>query len=885
MNLAWVWCGLGAVSFGALVPWVTAQAESSPVRFTFRTPRQTSYLVDAPARDATAPGERADWLKARPERGPARPVEFGSRLVLQLTSSADLPRVLYGRSLRLDRTVAPNLFILQAPDAMTALQEAQALAALPNVLASHPVQRRRVGLHGPYAAPPRDPYFPRQWHLENRQADGSSAGPDINVRAAWPFTRGEGVTIAVADDGVEVSHPDLAKRTEGAPHYNFIHNQSEGQPVAPSQSHGTAVAGIVAASANARGVAGVAPRARLASWVIFDVGDNIVSEERLMDMFQFASNVVSVQNHSWGNADSAQLAATLLERTALTNALTLGRDGKGIIMVRSGGNNRADAGDTNDDEYASDPRAIAVAAIRTDGRAASYSNPGACLLVAAPSSDRAEGFAGIVTTDRQGTLGENRVPSLDDSADYAFDASAFTGTSAAAPQIAGLAALLVAVNPALTYRDVQQILIHSARHFDFADPDLRVNGAGYRVSHSAGFGVPDAGVAMRLARPWPNRPPLRNITLTANTRTAIPDDALRLVVTGTDVPARLQSIRTLPSNGPHADTPTPALPLVPLGLVTGRIDEDLHGRGALMQRGQIFFREKIEFAAQAGAAFAVIYNNKDGDELVRMGLTDFVPIAAVFIGQNDGEALRDYLAQDPDARAQIRLDAATYTFEVADSLLCEHVGLTVTTDHPRRGDLRVTLLSPMGTRSVLQHVNLDTSSGPDGWTYYSTHHFYENSAGAWTVAIADEEQNNAGAVTALTLTIYGVPIKDTDRDGLDDDWETAHFGALAQGPKDDPDADGYPNAREQIVGTDPAQPDLQLVANLSRFSETLFRLSWPTPPNAPRYELLTAPEAAGPFSLLTNVPGRFPETELFLPAIGGSRGFFHVKDAKAPVAR
>lgn len=859
-----------------------AQTEASLVRFTFRTPRETSYLVELPSDDRAAALPSAGWLKAHPEHGPARPVELGDRVVLQLTCAAELPRVLYGRALRLDRTLAPNLFILQAADVKLALREAQALAALPNVQASYPVQRRRIGLHGPYAPPPSDPYFSRQWHLENRLADGSAAGPDINARAAWPVTRGEGLTVAVADDGVEVSHPDLIKRTETAPHYNFINNRHDGQPVAASQSHGTAVAGIVAASAdNARGVAGVAPRARLASWVIFDVGANIVNEERLMDMFQFASNVVSVQNHSWGNADPSQLAATLLERTALTNALTFGRGGKGVIMVRSGGNNRAEAGDTNDDEYASDPRAIAVAAIRTDGRAASYSNPGACLLVAAPSSDRAEGFAGIVTTDRQGTLGENKLLAQDDSADYAFDSSAFTGTSAAAPQIAGLAALLLSVNPALTYRDVQQILIHSARHFGAGDPDLHRNGAGFHVSHNAGFGVPDAGVAVQLALAWPNRPPATNVTLTATMRLPIPDDGLRLLINGPDVPARLQSIRSLPSGGPHADTPTAELPLVHLGLVTNRIDADLRGTAALIQRGEIFFRDKIDFAAQAGAAFVVIYNHKDGDQLVRMGQTDFVAVPAVFISQNDGEALRDYLAQTPLARAQLRLDAASWAFEVADSLLCEHVGLTVSTDHPRRGDLRITLLSPQGTRSVLQHANLDTSPGPDGWTYYSTHHFYETSAGVWTVAVADEEQSRIGAVTSLTLTISGVPIKDADRDGLDDDWETAHFGLLAQGPGDDPDADGYTNAREQILGTNPARMELVLAADVSLYRERIVRLSWPSPPHA-RYEVLAAPEAAGPFRLFTNVPARFPEVELFLSAPGFERGFFRVRQVNGP---
>jgi len=64
----------------------------------------------------------------------------------------------------------------------------------------------------------------------------------------------------------------------------------------------------------------------------------------------------------------------------------------------------------------------------------------------------------------------------------------------------GLAALILSANTNLTYRDVQQILILSARHFDFADPDVATNGAGLKMSHNLGFGIPDAGVAVNLAR-------------------------------------------------------------------------------------------------------------------------------------------------------------------------------------------------------------------------------------------------------------------------------------------------------------------------------------------------------------------------------------------------
>src|SRR6185295_15069737 len=100
------------------------------------------------------------------------------------------------------RAVAPDLFILQAPDATTALIEAQRLADQPDVLMSCPVRRRlQIRLHGPYSARPNDPYFYDQWNLEYRDATGTRLGADLNVRAAWPITRGAGTVIAVADDG------------------------------------------------------------------------------------------------------------------------------------------------------------------------------------------------------------------------------------------------------------------------------------------------------------------------------------------------------------------------------------------------------------------------------------------------------------------------------------------------------------------------------------------------------------------------------------------------------------------------------------------------------------------------------------------------------------
>jgi subtilisin-like proprotein convertase family protein len=554
-------------------------------------------------------------------------------------------------------------------------------------------------------------------------------------------------------------------------------------------------------------------------------------------------------------------------------------------MVRSGGNNRTEGNNANDNAYASDPRVIAVAAVGSSGRAASYSNPGACLLVAAPGG---EVNAGLFSTDLLGTRGANFLnyfPPNEHLNDYALDVLGFTGTSPAAALVSGVSALVLSANPELTTRDVQQILALSARHFDSADPDLIRNGAGLLVSHNVGFGVPDAGEAVRLAQLWPNRPAPTLLTVTNTTMAEIPDDGLRVEVVGEGVPPSLASLRTLPGTGPHADEPTASLPLVDVGLATNAIGADLTGKAALILRGTNNYADKITFAAQAGAAFAVVYNYATntsgsgapgGDQLVPMGGTDFTPIPAVFVSHRDGVALQGLCATNAAARARIRLTNTNLLFAVTDSLLCEHVGLRLQTDHPLRGDLRITLVSPAGTRSVLQRYNADTNAGPSDWTYYSTHHFFESSVGEWALFVSDEGLDATGSVHLASLMVTGVPITDTDTDGLDDAWEMAHFGSLGPGPRDDPDGDGYSNAREQVMGTDPLKPDREFALDLSRWNAALNRLSWPGVANR-SYEVWGTSNLNQPMSLLTNVPGQCPDTEWFSPFTNATPAFFRVR--------
>jgi subtilisin-like proprotein convertase family protein len=378
--------------------------------------------------------------------------------------------------------------------------------------------------------------------------------------------------------------------------------------------------------------------------------------------------------------------------------------------------------------------------------------------------------------------------------------------------------------------------------------------------------------------------------VTVNNPVAIPDDGLRLLVTGPGVPGNLASVRTLPSVGPHADTPTATLPLVDFGFGTNTAGYNLTNKGALIQRDtNATFATKINRAAQVGAAFAVIYNFSadtpttgapGGDELTPLGGTDFVPIPAVFIGHSDGEALKALFQTNNDALARIHLNNTSVVFTVTNTLLCEHVGLRVMTDHPLRGDLRITLVSPSGTRSVLQRFNADEEPGPIDWTYYSTHHFGESSAGAWTAYFSDEFLGATGNVQSVSLQLSGVSIMDTDKDGLDDIWEIIHFACLDETPKNDLDRDGYSNAREQLMGTDPNAAGLPFPVDLSRWNQTLARLSWPGSSNY-NYSIWGGTNVAA-LNLITNVQGRWPETEWFTPYNNPTRQFFRVQAVPVP---
>lgn len=837
-------------------------------RFVWLEPEPQIVEVAAPA-DTTAktlPALRADGLRR----------VYGSSIALGLHPPAKVSAFLEKEGLTPEFLIDPQVAVVRAASAWTAMELAERWSGRQEVRFACPEEYRPLQRQGPYAAAPNDPRFPFQWHLENRATNGVGLGVDLNVRAAWPISRGAGLIIGISDGGVDLGHRDLAGRQEAGLHFNFDTLQTNGWPSMNNDSHGTWVAGLAVAQAgNNRGVTGVAPEAQFASWVIITPNGNFVSNVRLAEMFQYRIQRVGIQNHSWNESNEIrQTRPSEVERQALDLALGQGREGRGVVMCRPSGNARSYLRLATDDGYLNDPRVITVGAVQADGRVASYSCLGTCVLLAMPNGTGLY-WNGLWSTDLSGAAGWSTNAAgwpENDASDYTGD---LAGTSFSVPQVAGLAALVLSANPTLTVRDVQQVLLLSAGHYDAADPALKTNGAGLRVSVNVGFGVPDAGQALRLATAWSNRPPATLVSVVSTQTQSIPENALRVEVFRNDETTPLLAFPAEPNRfGPRADRPTAQLPLKVVDGVEELTATNVLGNWVLMPAVTTNYEAVISAAAAAGAGGVLFYMTNGGTPTA-LPVSDFSPLPAALLAQTNGLLLRQWLTTNTGARARLKLHAATVTFSVTNGLVCEWVGLRVKTTHPRRGDLRITLESPAGTVSELQIRNPDTSAGPSDWTYYSCHHHFEAGAGVWRAQISDEVSGATGQWTYAELELRGVPITDTNLNGLDDVWEQTRLHTAQGNPSGDPDADGYNNAVEQVLGTDPLASNHALILDLSPFNSQYLRLSWPSGP-AHTFELLAAPEAAAIFTNTASVPGRFPETEVFVPR-SESRWFFRVR--------
>jgi subtilisin-like proprotein convertase family protein/subtilisin family serine protease len=364
-----------------------------------------------------------------------------------------------------------------------ALDAVKRLRKQPGVIKAEPLLARMQGKRGFV----NDPLATNQWYLD--------AGMGANVRNAWDLADGTGVTIAIVDDGLQHSHPDLAPGY--SPDDSFDFNGGDADPEPPSylfDDHGTACAGVAAARGNnGIGVAGVAYRANLAGLRLISLP---VTDEDEADAFLFNNHRIQIKSNSWGPVDRllSVEGPGPLATAALEEGVTIGRGGLGTIFLFAAGNGGEFGDNANFDGYVTRREVIAVGAVGDNGVKAPYSEEGACLLVTAPSSG---GNLGITTTDRVGDDGFNFDGFFDSpNLDYT---DWFGGTSSACPLVAGVVALMLDRNPNLGWRDVQEILIETAQKIDASDPDWVTNASGFHFNHKYGAGRVDAAAAVQRA--------------------------------------------------------------------------------------------------------------------------------------------------------------------------------------------------------------------------------------------------------------------------------------------------------------------------------------------------------------------------------------------------
>ncbi|MCU0499538.1 MAG: S8 family serine peptidase [Anaerolineae bacterium] len=350
-----------------------------------------------------------------------------------------------------------------------------------------------------------DPLYPNQWHLRNTGQGGGRVGEDANVVAAWNNGYdGSGVVVSSVDDGVWITSPDLIPNYSAFGSYDYVGR--DGDP--SGGSHGTAVAGVMAASENTECGVGAAYNATVTGIRLLGAGTDANEAAALNYQFNFNQ----IYNNSWGPSDDGQnlTAPGPLTLQALVNGITNGRNGRGSIYVWAAGNGGS-TDNVNGDGYANSVNVIAVGASTNTGARSSYSEPGAAMLINAPSNG---GTLGITTTDGPGSTGYTTGNCT----------STFGGTSSAAPLAAGVIALMLDANPNLTARDVQHILVRSAEKNDPTNADWRINGAGFNINHNFGFGRVDAGAATQLAAGWVTVAPKTTLSSQVfSVNTAIPD--------------------------------------------------------------------------------------------------------------------------------------------------------------------------------------------------------------------------------------------------------------------------------------------------------------------------------------------------------------------------
>ncbi|MDG2095217.1 MAG: S8 family serine peptidase [Phycisphaerales bacterium] len=294
---------------------------------------------------------------------------------------------------------------------------------------------------------PNDPLWPQMWGHEQ------ASDQDMDALGAWAVTTGApDILVAVFDDGLDQDHPDMNQM----PGYNFTGSGNDGDHEDECDGHGTCVASCVSSRLdNGIGTVGIAPSCRTVGMKIF----NSVS------FFGFCLGFLESQD-SWTVAGLNQAVAINAKVTnsswgggaasTVVNAAFDSSRAAGVLHVAAAGND----GTTTISWPASHGSLLAVSALSSSGNLASFSTSGIGLFCSAPGE-------GIWCADAVGADGFGT-----------GDTTQIDGTSFASPYVAGVAALVFSMDPALSPDQVEAILSETA---------VDRGAAGYDTQYGWGF--------------------------------------------------------------------------------------------------------------------------------------------------------------------------------------------------------------------------------------------------------------------------------------------------------------------------------------------------------------------------------------------------------------
>lgn len=391
---------------------------------------------------------------------------------------------------------------------------------------------------GPYACKSgaSEPLYLYQWALNAAQSffknfplvsDGST---DLNVEDVHiQGIKGFGVNVLVLDDGIEVDHVDLKDNINSSMTWNFETNSSNPTPTNPDDAHGTNVSGMIAAVQNGIGVMGVAPQVTLGGARYISLPTGVIPNT--IEAYGGApwSRNADVFNASYGEDPTTP---STYDQTSAANAALESfpnlRGGKGAVMVKSAGNaynsgtNRAEnyeyqcpeftyngtnyrtisCSNASFDTGSLELPVIVTAAANAKGYKSSYSSAGSVIWITGLGGQlSAQGDYGeygsaaddqgpqIYSTDLSGCArgySKNNISptnsqfmvggsEINKAKNPQCDYDQMNGTSAAAPTVTGVVALMLSANPSLGWRDIRDILRRTAR---IIDPDY--GSQGYR---------------------------------------------------------------------------------------------------------------------------------------------------------------------------------------------------------------------------------------------------------------------------------------------------------------------------------------------------------------------------------------------------------------------